>query len=44
MIAMAYEKAESILKENMQKLNSISRYLIDKETITGDEFMDLLNM
>jgi len=44
LIAMAYEKAESILKENMQKLNSISRYLIDKETITGDEFMDLLNM
>ncbi len=40
----AYKKAESILKENMQKLNSISRYLIDKETITGDEFMDLLNM
>jgi len=40
----AYKKAESILKENMQKLNSIARYLIDKETITGDEFMDLLEM
>ncbi|MBR5505028.1 MAG: ATP-dependent zinc metalloprotease FtsH [Clostridia bacterium] len=44
LVAKAYEKAEGILKENMQKLNSISRYLIDKETITGDEFMDLLNM
>ncbi len=44
LVARAYEKAEGILKENMQKLNSISRYLIDKETITGDEFMDLLNM
>lgn len=40
----AYKKAESILKENMQKLNSIARYLIDKETISGDEFMDLLNL
>ena len=44
LVAKAYEKAEGILKENMQRLNSISRYLIDKETITGDEFMDLLNM
>ena len=43
-ISDAYEKAETILKNNMQKLNSIARYLIDKETITGDEFMDLLNM
>ena len=43
-ISEAYNKAESILKDNMQKLNSISQYLITKETITGDEFMDLLNM
>jgi len=43
-ISDAYEKAETILRNNMQKLNSIARYLIDKETITGDEFMDLLNM
>ncbi len=43
-ISDAYEKAETILKNNMQKLNSIARYLIDKETITGDEFVDLLNM
>ena len=43
-ISEAYSKAESILKDNMQKLNSISQYLITKETITGDEFMDLLNM
>ena len=39
----AYSKAESIIRENMQKLNSIARYLIEKETITGEEFMDLLN-
>ncbi len=40
----AYKKAESILKDNMQKLNSIARYLIEKETISGEEFMDLLEM
>ena len=40
----AYKKAEAILKDNMQKLNSIARYLIEKETISGDEFMDLLNL
>ena len=42
-VDLAYKKAEDIIKNNMQKLNSISRYLIEKETITGDEFMDLLN-
>ena len=40
----AYKKAEEIIKANMQKLNSISRYLIEKETITGEEFMDLLKI
>ncbi len=43
-VAKAYSKAESILKENMQKLNSIAQYLISKETISGEEFMSLLNM
>ena len=42
-VGEAYSKAESIIQENMQKLNSIARYLIEKETITGEEFMDLLN-
>ncbi|MBQ4526732.1 MAG: ATP-dependent zinc metalloprotease FtsH [Clostridia bacterium] len=42
LVSSAYEKAEDILRNNMQKLNSIARYLIEKETITGDEFMDLL--
>ena len=43
-VSHAYKKAEEILKENIQKLNSIARYLIERETITGDEFMTLLNL
>jgi len=42
LVAEAYKKAEELLRSNMQKLNSIARYLIEKETITGEEFMDLM--
>ena len=38
-----YEKAMGILKENAAKLNEIAGYLLDKETITGEEFMEILN-
>lgn len=41
-IKKAHEKAIDILKENMDKLNELSRYLIEKETITGEEFMRIL--
>lgn len=41
-IKSAHEKAINILKENMDKLNELSRYLIEKETITGEEFMRIL--
>ena len=37
------EKAMHILKENRQKLDEIAQYLYEKETITGDEFMRILN-
>lgn len=37
-----YEKAIGILKENAAKLNELSAYLLEKETITGDEFMEIL--
>lgn len=37
-----YDKAMGILKENAGKLNEISAYLLDRETITGEEFMDIL--
>ena len=42
-IKSAYEKAEGILKENIDKLHEISAYLIEKETISGEEFMRILN-
>ena len=38
-----YEKAMGILKEHAGKLNEISAYLLEKETITGEEFMEILN-
>jgi len=37
-----YGKAMGILKENAGKLNEISAYLLEKETITGEEFMEIL--
>lgn len=42
-IKKAHEKAISILKDNMDKLHELSRYLLEKETITGQEFMTILN-
>lgn len=41
-IKKAHEKAICILKENMEKLHEIAQYLMEKETITGDEFMSIL--
>jgi cell division protease FtsH len=38
-----HEKALKILRENNRKLDEIAEYLYFKETITGDEFMDILN-
>ncbi len=37
------EKADAILKENEPKLHELAAYLLDKETITGEEFMRILN-
>lgn len=37
-----YDKAMGILKENAGKLNEISAYLLERETITGEEFMEIL--
>jgi len=42
-IKKAHEKASSILKDNLDKLHELSRYLIEKETITGEEFMRILS-
>ena len=38
-----YEKAENLLRAHMKELNSLAQYLYIHETITGEEFMDILN-
>ena len=38
-----YEKAKKIITENKRKLDQLAQYLYINETITGDEFMDILN-
>ena len=42
-IRTAHEKALNILRENMDKLHELAKFLLEKETITGDEFMAILN-
>ena len=39
-----YDKAEQLLKDNMPKLHELAKYLYEKETITGYEFMEILNL
>lgn len=43
MVGSAYDKAMEILKEHEPKLHEIAEYLLEKETITGIEFMEILN-
>ena len=43
MIKSQYEKAMNILKEQEQKLHELAGYLYEHETITGEEFMGILN-
>ena len=42
LIQQSYDKALEILRDNAQKLSELSTYLLEKETITGEEFMDIL--
>ncbi|MFR5071535.1 MAG: ATP-dependent zinc metalloprotease FtsH [Bianqueaceae bacterium] len=42
-IKKAHEKAIMILKENIEKLHELAAYLLEKETITGEEFTEILN-
>ena len=41
-IAQCYDKAKQILSENMPKLHELAEYLLERETITGEEFMNIL--
>ena len=43
LVKQAYDKAMDILTENQGKLHEIAAYLLEKETITGEEFMEILN-
>jgi cell division protease FtsH len=42
-IKEAHKKAKNILTENIDKLHELSKYLYERETITGDEFMKILD-
>ena len=43
LVKKQHDKAVQILTENRQKLTELSEYLYEKETITGEEFMRILN-
>ena len=42
-IREAHDKAVKILRDNEPKLHELAKYLLEKETITGEEFMRILN-
>ena len=44
LVKAEHEKARKILAENREKLDELAMYLYEKETITGDEFMDILDI
>lgn len=43
LVEKQHQKALQILKDNMMKFHEIAKYLYEKETITGEEFMSILN-
>lgn len=43
LVKAQHEKAKQILKDNLPKLHELAKFLYEKETITGDEFMNILN-
>ena len=42
-VKKAHERAVQILTENIDKLHELAHFLLEKETITGEEFMEILN-
>jgi cell division protease FtsH len=42
LIQEAHQQAIDILTENIDKLHELSKYLLENETITGEEFMEIL--
>lgn len=43
LVKSQHEKALKILTDNREKLDELAKHLYEKETITGEEFMDILN-
>ncbi len=43
LVRRQYEKAQKLLRENMPRLHQLAKFLYEKETITGEEFMEILN-
>ena len=43
LVEQQHQKALKILRDNKSKLDEIAKFLYEKETITGDEFMEILN-
>ena len=43
LVRRQYEKAQNLLRENMSRLHQLAKFLYEKETITGEEFMEILN-
>ena len=43
LVKKQHEKARQIIMDNRQKLDELAQYLYQHETITGDEFMKILN-
>ena len=43
LVKQQHEKAVKILEDNRQKLDELAKFLYEKETITGEEFMGILN-
>ena len=43
LVRAQHEKAKKLLEENREKLDELSNYLYERETITGEEFMKILN-
>ena len=43
LVKQQHAKAKKLLEDNRQKLDGLAKYLYEKETITGEEFMQILN-
>ena len=43
LVKREHAKATAILQENREKLDELAKYLYEQETITGEEFMEILN-